>query len=86
MPEIRPLRPISHWRRGKPAIVDARMLKTQFLRQLNRCAAAGEGKGSLTRGERSDAAPNVKAAEAIGDALGVEFLKRGAAQILAEEA
>jgi hypothetical protein len=29
---------------------------------------------------------NVEAAELIGDALGVEFLKRGAAEILADEA
>jgi hydroxymethylbilane synthase len=47
--------------------------------------ASRDGKRVL-RGERTGAAPNVEAAEAIGDALGVEFLKRGAAEILADEA
>jgi hydroxymethylbilane synthase len=40
----------------------------------------------VVRGERIGAALNVHAAQAIGDALGVEFLQRGAAAILADEA
>ncbi|HEY1437999.1 MAG TPA: hydroxymethylbilane synthase, partial [Casimicrobiaceae bacterium] len=47
--------------------------------------ASRDGKRVL-RGERRGAAPDVESAEAIGDALGVEFLKRGAAEILADEA
>ena len=56
MPETRPLRPISHWRSRKPATLIARMLKSQPFRQLDGLAAAGEGKGSLTSDQRSDAA------------------------------
>jgi hydroxymethylbilane synthase len=52
--------------------------------RLRGLIASRDGKRVL-RGERTGAAPNVKAAEAIGDALGVEFLKRGAAEILADE-
>ena len=55
MPEIRPLRPIIHWRSGKPAIVTALVLKTQFLRQFDWLAGVCERKGSLTRGQRADA-------------------------------
>jgi hydroxymethylbilane synthase len=40
----------------------------------------------VVRGERIGAAVNVQAAEAIGNALGAEFLLRGAAEILADEA
>jgi hydroxymethylbilane synthase len=40
----------------------------------------------VLRGERMGAAANVEAAEALGDALGAEFLARGAAAILAGEA
>jgi len=39
----------------------------------------------VLRGERTGAAATMKAAEAIGDALGAEFLKRGAAEILADQ-
>ena len=46
MPAARPLRPISHWRSGKPAIVIpwivARVLKTQPLRNPDRFATMGE--------------------------------------------
>ena len=42
MPEIRPLRPISHWRTGTSLMVIARMLKTQCLRKLDRVPAAGD--------------------------------------------
>jgi len=54
MPQASPLRPISHWRSGKPATVIARMLKSQPLRQFDRGAGAGEGKGSLTKRQRPD--------------------------------
>jgi hydroxymethylbilane synthase len=40
----------------------------------------------VLRGERTGAAASVQAAEAIGDTLGAEFLRRGAAEILADEA
>jgi len=40
----------------------------------------------VLRGERTAAAANTAAAQAIGDGLGAEFLKRGAAEILADEA
>ena len=40
----------------------------------------------VLRGEHTGVAANVKAAEVIGDALGAEFLKRGAAEILADQA
>jgi hydroxymethylbilane synthase len=40
----------------------------------------------VLRGERTAATANVRAAQAIGDALGAEFLQRGAAEILADEA
>jgi porphobilinogen deaminase len=53
--------------------------------RLRGLIASRDGKRVL-RGERTGAAPNMEAAEAIGDALGVEFLKRGAAEILADEA
>jgi len=39
----------------------------------------------VLRGERNSAVANVNAAKALGDALGVEFLERGAAEILADE-
>jgi hydroxymethylbilane synthase len=39
----------------------------------------------VLRGERSAAATSVSAAAGIGEALGVEFLQRGAAEILAEQ-
>jgi len=42
MPEISPLRPISHWRSGKPAIISTLVLKTECLRQFDRFPAAGE--------------------------------------------
>jgi hypothetical protein len=35
MPEIRPLRPITHWRSGKPAMVSTLVLKTKPLRKLH---------------------------------------------------
>ena len=40
----------------------------------------------VLRGERTGAVANVEAAKALGDALGAEFLARGAAAILASEA
>ena len=40
----------------------------------------------VLRGERVGAAPDVSAAMEIGDALGAEFLQRGAAEILADAA
>ncbi len=40
----------------------------------------------VLRGERTGAAPDVQAARALGDALGAEFLERGAAEILADQA
>jgi hypothetical protein len=42
MPQIRPLRPITHWRSGKPAIVTTLVLKTKYLRQFDPDAAACE--------------------------------------------
>ena len=56
MPEISPLRPISHWRSGKPAMIIALVLKTQLLRQLHALAAMREGNVSLTGCKRADAA------------------------------
>jgi hydroxymethylbilane synthase len=40
----------------------------------------------VVRGERTGPAANVEAASALGYALGTEFLQRGAAEILADEA
>jgi hydroxymethylbilane synthase len=40
----------------------------------------------VVRGERIAVATNLKAAQAIGDALGLVFLERGAAEILADQA
>ncbi len=40
----------------------------------------------VLRGELSDATTNVRDSEALGDALGTQFLERGAAEILADEA
>jgi hydroxymethylbilane synthase len=40
----------------------------------------------VLRGERTGTVASVRAAEALGDALGGEFLQRGAAEILASEA
>ena len=56
MPETSPLRPISHWRSGKPAIVVPSVLKSKPFRQIDRLAGVGEGKGCLTRDQRADAA------------------------------
>jgi len=56
MPDTSPLRPISHWRSGKPVCLCTLVLKTECLRKLDRFAAAGEGKGCLAGGKRSDAA------------------------------
>src|SRR6202521_1041544 len=53
--------------------------------RLRGLIASRDGKRVL-RGERTGAPANVEAAEAIGDALGAEFLERGAAEILADEA
>ena len=53
--------------------------------RLRGLIASRDGRRVL-RGERTGAAPNVQDAEAIGDALGAEFLQRGAAAILADEA
>src|SRR3569833_2721453 len=56
MPEASPLRPMSHWRSGKPAIGRTLVLIAEPLRQLHWLAAVGEGKGDLTRGQRADPA------------------------------
>jgi hydroxymethylbilane synthase len=53
--------------------------------RLRGLIASRDGRRVL-RGERTGAAANVQAAQAIGDALGAEFLERGAAEILADEA
>jgi hydroxymethylbilane synthase len=53
--------------------------------RLRGLIASRDGRRVL-RGERTAAAANATAARAIGDALGAEFLKRGAAEILADEA
>jgi hydroxymethylbilane synthase len=53
--------------------------------RLRGLIASRDGRRVL-RGERTAAATNATAAQAIGDALGAEFLKRGAAEILADEA
>ena len=56
MPEIRPLRPIIHWRNGKPAILWTLVLKTECLRQFDRLAGMGERDASLTGDQLADAA------------------------------
>ena len=53
--------------------------------RLRGLIASRDGRRML-RGERTDAASNATAAQALGDALGVEFLQRGAAEILADQA
>jgi hydroxymethylbilane synthase len=53
--------------------------------RLRGLIASRDGKRVL-RAERTGAAANVDAAEAIGDALGAKFLESGAAEILADEA
>ena len=55
MPDATPLRPISHWRSEKPAMVSALVLKTQPFRQFDRLAGVGEGKGCLACNQRADA-------------------------------
>jgi hydroxymethylbilane synthase len=52
--------------------------------RLRGLIASRDGRRVL-RSERTGAAANVHAAQAIGDALGGEFLERGAAEILADE-
>src|SRR5438552_1889348 len=42
MPEASPLRPISHWRSGTPAMI-ALVLKSQPFRQLHGLTAIGKG-------------------------------------------
>ena len=56
MPDAMPLRPISHWRSGKPAMIMTLVLKTQRLRQFGRLAAVGERNAWLTGDELTDAA------------------------------
>src|SRR4051794_38872763 len=56
IPEMRPLRPTTHWRSGKPAIFSALVLKPKPLRECHRLAGVGEGKGNLTGDQRADAA------------------------------
>src|ERR1700712_3689664 len=56
MPDATPLRPISHWRSGKPAMLMTLVLKTQRLRQCDRLAAVGERNAWLTGDELTDAA------------------------------
>ena len=53
--------------------------------RLRGLIASRDGRRVL-RGERTGTAASVEAAQSIGDALGAEFLKRGAAEILADEA
>jgi hydroxymethylbilane synthase len=53
--------------------------------RLRGLIASRDGRRVL-RGERIGAAANVQAAESMGDALGVDFLERGAAEILADQA
>jgi len=53
--------------------------------RLRGLIASRDGRRVL-RGERIGAAANAQAAESIGDALGVDFLERGAAEILADQA
>jgi hydroxymethylbilane synthase len=53
--------------------------------RLRGLIASRDGRRVL-RGERTAAAENASAAQAIGDALGAEFLQRGAAEILADQA
>jgi hydroxymethylbilane synthase len=53
--------------------------------RLRGLIACRDGRRVL-RGERTGAAASVQAAQEIGDALGAEFLERGAAEILADEA
>jgi hypothetical protein len=43
MPEISPLRPIAHWRSGRPPNVRTLVLKSKPLRQLDRFAVEDEG-------------------------------------------
>jgi len=52
--------------------------------QLRGLIASRDGLRVL-RGERKSAVANASAATALGDALGMEFLERGAAEILADE-
>jgi hydroxymethylbilane synthase len=53
--------------------------------RLRGLIASRDGRRVL-RGERTAAAEDASAAQAIGDALGAEFLQRGAAEILADQA
>jgi len=53
--------------------------------RLRGLIASRDGRRVL-RGERTGPAADAQAAQALGDALGAEFLKRGAAEILADEA
>ena len=54
--------------------------------QLRLCGLIASRDGlRVLRGERSGAAANATAAQALGDALGAEFLQRGAAEILADQ-
>ncbi len=53
--------------------------------RLRGLIASRDGRRVL-RGELSDATTNVRDSEALGHALGTQFLERGAAEILADEA
>jgi len=55
MPDASPLRPMSHWRSGKPAIVCPNVLKAKPLRKRNGVAGEGEAKGSPAGRQRADA-------------------------------
>jgi hypothetical protein len=55
MPDASPLRPISHWRSGKPAMIMTLVLKTECLRQFDRLAAVGERNPWLTGDDLTDA-------------------------------
>jgi len=55
MPEARPLVAISQVRSGGPAMLNALMLKTQFLRQRDRLPVVGDRYRRRTSLEASDA-------------------------------